>query len=325
LDTHGVVVIDGAMATELERHGFDLRDALWSAKVLIESPETIKRVHTDYFEAGADVAISASYQATFEGFARIGIDRRETRDLLRLSVRLAQEARDAFWDRLADSPTAKPRARPLVAASIGCYGAFLHDGSEYRGNYGLSINQLLDFHRERLEVLIESGPDLLACETLPCLAEAEALVELLEEFPDVPAWLSFSCKDNREVAEGQTLARCIDLAEQSERVIAVGINCTAPQHVSELLRSIAGRTLKPLIVYPNSGERWDAAAHAWRPTENTVDIPTAAPGWYELGARILGGCCRTTPETIDRLSESLHNHIDRRQRGTDGPTSMNDT
>src|SRR5574339_763097 len=206
LDRYPALVIDGALATELERRGCDLNDELWSARVLLEQPEIIKKVHFDYFMAGADCAISASYQATIEGFARRGLNREEALGLIQKSVLLAREARDEFW---ADASNRSGRARPFIAASVGPYGAYLADGSEYRGKYGLTEEELMDFHRPRLRALIGAGPDLLACETLPCLIEAQALAKLLREFPDAPAWISFTARDGEHVSDGQAFAECV--------------------------------------------------------------------------------------------------------------------
>lgn len=300
-----VAILDGGLASELERYGLDLDDPLWSAKVLLERPEAIARVHLDYFEAGADIAIGASYQATFEGFAARGVSRRETAALIQSSVRLAREASARFQQ----SPAAVDRPLPLVAASVGCYGASRHDGSEYRGQYGISRRELMAFHRERLKVLLDAGPDLLACETIPCMSEAEVLIELLERIAPtdrVPAWISFCCRDDRRVAEGQLLAECVALAERSDAVAAVGVNCTAPQHVAALLCDAAEQTSKPLVAYPNSGEVWDSRQHRWGPGGAAAcDIPTAATGWRDAGARLIGGCCRTTPVTIRALAVRL--------------------
>jgi homocysteine S-methyltransferase len=208
-EAHDVVLLDGALATELERRGADLRDPLWSAKLLLENPAMIRQVHHDYYAAGADVATTASYQATIPGLMRRGLDRQQAAEMLRRSVILAQEARDDFWG-LASNRT--NRLRPLVAASIGCYGAYLHDGSEYRGDYGLTVQQLIDWHRPRLEILADSGADLIACETIPCLAEGEALVKLLAEFPQTFAWLSFSCRDEFRLCHGEWFADAMELA-----------------------------------------------------------------------------------------------------------------
>src|SRR5688500_3648432 len=205
LDCHPALVIDGALATELERRGCDLKDKLWSAKILLEQPEIIKQVHLDYFKAGADCAITASYQATIEGFAKRGLNKEEAIALIKKSVELAREARDEFW---ADPGNRVGRPKPLVAASVGPYGAFLADGSEYRGNYGLSEAALIDFHRPRLAALVAAGADMLACETIPCLLEASALVRLLAEFPGVSAWMSFSARDERHIYYGERLADC---------------------------------------------------------------------------------------------------------------------
>ncbi len=299
LDRCGVVILDGGLATELERGGADLHDPLWSAKALLEMPDLVRKVHAAYFVAGADVATTATYQASFAGFARRGLDAEASADLMRLSVRLAQEARESFW---SDPAQHTGRLRPLIAASIGCYGAVLHDGSEYRGDYGLTCAQLEDFHRPRVEVLARSGADLLACETIPCQVEAEALVRLLAEF-QVPAWMSFSCADDRHVCHGESLADCIAAAAACEQVVAVGINCTSPRFVSRLLHSLASVTHKDLLVYPNRGDIWEAPAQCWVPGPDSVsDWGQAAREWHASGARILGGCCRTTTDDIQRLA-----------------------
>lgn len=307
LERKGVVILDGGLATELERRGADLRDPLWSAKMLLDDPELICAVHRDYLAAGADVITAASYQASFEGFARRGLDHHQAANLMRQSVALACAARDEFASTYPD------RLRPLVAASVGCYGAVLHDGSEYRGDYGLSVQQLMDWHRPRLEVLAESGADLLACETIPCLAEAEALALLLRENHDMPAWLSFSCRDEKRVWHGETLTECVAVARDMDNVVAVGVNCTAPKLVEGLLASIADE-IEPVndvasakrklgVAYPNSGEAWDAATHAWTSRPATCDWPTLARRWHARGARLIGGCCRTTPATIASIAQ----------------------
>jgi len=303
LEGEGFVVLDGALATELERRGASLDDPLWSAKVLIESPDRIESLHFDYFVSGADVGTSASYQATFEGFARRGIGAGRAERLLRLSVELVQRARDRFW---SQPEGREDRLRPLVAASVGCYGAFLHDGSEYRGDYGLSLSELMAFHRRRLRVLAGAGADLLAFETIPSRLEAEAIVRLLDEDLEAPpAWISFSCRNGQEVSHGERFADCVHLAGSSPRVVAVGINCTSPRHVSSLLRSAQDATHKLLLVYPNSGESWEASASTWLAGEPSPPLSDLASEWYRLGARVLGGCCRTTPAQISALRRVL--------------------
>ncbi len=302
LERHGVVIIDGALATELERRGADLSDALWSAKLLIEQPDLIRQVHYDYFLAGADIAITASYQATFEGFSRRGLSADQAADLMRLSVQLACDARDEFWAK----PAARHnRLRPLVAASVGAYGAYLADGSEYSGDYGLSAEALIDFHRDRMAVLVETEADLLACETIPCRIEGEALVELLAEFPQASAWLSFSCCDDSHVFHGERFSDCVRLAERSEQIIAVGVNCTPPQYVERLLWSARSVTGKPLVAYPNSGESWDSEAKCWVEGNGVTLFGEPAKRWHDAGGRLIGGCCRTRPEDIAAIAQAL--------------------
>lgn len=302
LKAQNVVILDGALATELERRGCDLNDPLWSARVLLETPELIRQVHADYFQAGADCAITASYQATFEGFARRGLTQTQAADLMQLSVKLAREARDAFW-RVPENQIG--RVKPFVAASVGAYGAFLADGSEYRGDYGLSESQLMAFHRPRLAVLAASGADILACETIPSLLEATALAKLLEEFPGTTAWISFSAKDGVRVNNGETFAECVQALENFGQVIAVGINCTPPQYIADLLRSARGLTQKPIVVYPNSGETYNPTLKRWSGEETCQSFATDARVWFEAGANLIGGCCRTNPEHIRALKLEL--------------------
>jgi homocysteine S-methyltransferase len=292
------MTLDGAMATELERRAADLADPLWSAKCLIEQPDAIRAVHLDYFEAGADIATTATYQATFEAFAGRGIARAAAAQLMRDAVDLAIEARAQFWGRPRNRAG---RLRPLIAASIGPYGAMLADGSEYRGNYALSDRGLAEFHRPRLEVLAGSGADLLACETLPSLREALVLARLLQEFPHSAAWISFSCRDGERNCEGQRIADCVAQLNDFPQIVALGVNCTAPQYITPLLQHMHGRTAKPLLAYPNSGEHYDAATKRWSAMHETGPFADAAPAWYAAGARLIGGCCRTGPTDIAAL------------------------
>ncbi|BEV70775.1 homocysteine S-methyltransferase [Paludibacterium sp. THUN1379] len=299
LQQQAVMVLDGALATELEARGCDLNDPLWSARVLIEQPALIRQVHADYFSAGADVATTASYQATFEGFARRGLDHEAAAGLMRRAVELAREARDAFW---AEPAHRAGRLKPLVAASVGPYGAMLADGSEYRGDYALDEEGLMAFHRPRMAELLAAGPDLLACETVPCLSEARALARLLGEFPQARAWISFSCRDGRHNSQGELLADCLAALEGFDQVLAVGLNCTAPGFVPELLQSARSATSKPLLVYPNSGEHYDPNGKCWHGERDPQAFASAARGWQQAGARLIGGCCRTSPADIAALA-----------------------
>ena len=285
LSTQSVLLLDGGLATELERRGADLNHELWSARVLLDKPDLLREVHLAFLRAGADIIASASYQASVEGLGHAGLDKPGALDLMRNSVTLAREARAEFGDEQGE------RLRPLVAASIGPYGACLADGSEYTGTYDLSAQQLVNFHRPRLEALLEGGPDIVAFETIPSLHEAEALVLLLEDYPDCLAWLSFSCRDGHHVSHGETFAACAALADQTGQIVAVGVNCTHPKWIPALLESAPGCS-KPLMAYPNAGEDWDATAKKWVPgTYSKLD----AEQWVRAGARIVGGCCRTTP------------------------------
>ena len=283
-----VLISDGGLATELEARGHDLTDALWSARLLVDAPEEIAAVHTAFFRAGARIATTASYQASFEGFRARGLGRDETGRLLRRSVELAVSARD--------------EAGPgrWVAASVGPYGAALADGSEYRGRYGLSVKQLESWHEPRLQLLAESGADVLALETVPDVDEAEALLNAVRRL-GVPAWLSYTIDGGRTRA-GQPLAEAFALATGVPEIVAVGVNCCAPDDVLPAIE-VAERTGKPVIVYPNSGEHWDNTRREWLgPSRFSAAL---ARQWVAAGARIVGGCCRVRPADIADIACGL--------------------
>ncbi|KAL8470651.1 hypothetical protein ACS0TY_033274 [Phlomoides rotata] len=256
----GCAVVDGGFATQLERHGATIDDPLWSALCLIKDPDLIKRVHLEYLEAGADILVTSSYQASLPGFQARGLSMEEAESLLTKSVRIAVEARESFWS------SVKSYNRALVAASIGSYGAYLADGSEYSGNYGpdVSLEKLKDFHRRRLQVLVEAGPDLLAFETIPNKLEAQACVELLDEGNvSIPSWICFSSVDGENAASGESFEECLNIINKSRQVSAVGINCAPPHFVLSLIQRFKQSTSKAIVVYPNSGEIWDGVAKRW--------------------------------------------------------------
>lgn len=290
------LILDGALATELEARGCNLADALWSAKVLMENPELIYQVHYDYFAAGAHCAITASYQATPQGFAQRGLDETQALALIRQSATLAKRARD---DYRAASGSSAPL---LVAGSVGPYGAFLANGAEYRGDYALPEDEMKAFHRPRIAALLEAGVDLLACETLPSFAEAEALVSLLAEFPDSSAWFSFTLRDAQHISDGTPLSKVAALLNAAPQVVALGINCVALESVTPALRSLQALCDKPLLVYPNSGEQYDASSKTWHSAPSGCTLHDKFPEWQQAGARLIGGCCRTTPQDIAAIA-----------------------
>jgi homocysteine S-methyltransferase len=298
LRTGSPVVLDGGLATELEAMGEDLSDALWSARLLADAPERIETAHLAFYRAGARVATTASYQATFQGFAARGVDHEAAAELIRRSVTLADRARSRALEEGIPGPL-------FVAASIGPYGAFLADGSEYRGGYGRSVSWLRDFHRERLEVLAATGADVLAVETIPEVEEAMALASLVADDDEAAAWISFSCADGTRIRSGAPIEEAVDSVAGARGVVAVGVNCTAPEHVPELIGRIRSVTGLPVIAYPNSGEGWDAAARAWTGAPGADVDAVAAAGWVAAGARLVGGCCRVGPGRIAAIAAAL--------------------
>jgi homocysteine S-methyltransferase len=289
------VLLDGGLATELEAAGQRLDTALWSAALLESNPVAIVAAHRAYLEAGAEIVTSASYQASREGYARFGIGSPDADRLIASSVILAREA-CAAW--AAARPGAPARR---VAASVGPWGAILHDGSEYTGAYGVRPAALRRFHAPRLAVLDAAGADLLAVETIPSHAEAEVLAGLLDDCR-TPAWVSFSCRDEQSISDGSELADVARLFSGHRTVFALGINCTAPHFVPPLIRIL--RDVAPdlaVVVYPNSGEVYDAAGNAWSGSTETDGFVAAAEGWFAAGATYIGGCCRIGPTHIAKL------------------------
>lgn len=290
------LILDGALATELEARGCNLADTLWSAKVLMENPELIYQVHYDYFAAGANVAITASYQATPLGFAARGLDSGQASALIRQSVALAQRARDDY--RAATGS----QAPLLVAGSVGPYGAYLANGAEYRGDYALPAAEMKDFHRPRVAALLEAGVDLLACETLPSFGEIQALISLLAEFPHSSAWFSFTLRDAQHLSDGTPLSKVAEVINAAPQVVAVGLNCVALKSVTPALQTLQALTDKPLLVYPNSGEQYDAVSKSWHSAPSGCTLHDKFPEWQQAGARLIGGCCRTTPQDIAAIA-----------------------
>ena len=284
------LIVDGGLATGLEELGHELHPRLWSAGVFLDSPHAVEELHGAYLDAGADVLVTASYQMSFDGLAREGLDAAAVEAALCGTVETARRA-------------ARRRARPtLVAASVGPYGAVLADGSEYRGDYDLGIEELAAFHRRRLEVLRRSGADLLAIETIPSLEETRALCALLSEHDGIDAWISFSCRDGAHIADGHRIRQASALLEACPAVRAVGVNCTAPEFVADLMDAIREGSGKPIIVYPNSGETWDAVRRRWSGNSAEERFVELAREWARKGAWAIGGCCRVGPRVIRELS-----------------------
>lgn len=300
LDRDRPILIDGGLATQLEAQGCDIGNALWSASLLRSNPEAIVQATRAYLDAGAECVATATYQASREGFATLGLSADQANELMLLSVDLAVRARDEY---LATNPDID--FVPFIAASIGPYGAMLHDGSEYKGKYGVTAETLRDFHEARLRLFDESEADVLAIETIPSRLEAEVLVDLLADC-DTPAWISFSCGDDTHISDGTPITEVVAFFNDLPAVVAVGVNCTPPQFVPELVRKLrAAAPSKSVIAYPNSGEVYCVDDNSWSGTVTPGDCASAALTWVDAGASIVGGCCRMGPEHIQAMRDAI--------------------
>jgi homocysteine S-methyltransferase len=294
----GIHVLDGGLASELEYLGARIDGPLWSAHVLEEAPEKVVAVHRAYIEAGAECIETASYQVSRMGYAEIGLAPEQADAALLRSVVLARQAADAF-----------PGRRIVIAASLGPYGAALHNGAEYHGNYACTHAELVEFHRQRIEVLAGASgaerPDLLAFETLPSLGEAQAIGEALSAWPELSAWFSFTCPDGEHVAHGERLRDCAAAVAGFPQTIAIGVNCTAPSLIAALIGELRAAANLPIIVYPNSGEGWDAVRRCWTGSNDPAGYGSLARTWFASGAQVAGGCCRTRPEHIRQVADAV--------------------
>lgn len=292
------IVLDGAMSDELEKQGIDTNSKLWTGAALINDLDKVYQAHMDYFEAGAQLVITDTYQANIQAFVNAGYSEEQAEKFIQNGVKIAQKARDDF-----EQKTGKHN---YVAATIGSYGAFLADGNEYRGDYDLSPKEYLDFHLPRLKAVLSQNPDLIALETQPKLDEPVAVSNWLSQNArDIPVYVSFTLKNAQQISDGTTLQEAITKIDQFEQVFAIGVNCISPTIVSDALTEISKYTSKPLVVYPNLGAVYDPEVKQWKDVEDKFDFAELTKEWYKLGARLIGGCCTTGPKEIATISKTL--------------------
>ena len=300
LKNSSLIPLDGGLATELESRGHNLNSDLWSAQLLLNDPGAIFDSHMAYLRAGAQIITTASYQATIPGLVESGMSYDDAVAIIKSSVDIACDARDCFANE-----SGLPGA--LIAASIGPYGAYLADGSEYRGQYGMSVSELEEFHSGRLAILDASRADILACETIPDITEAQALNNLLQQC-DTPSWVCFSCKDSLHLHDGTPIEKAAVIFKNNSNVVALGVNCTSPEYVSGLIQVLVkSDTEKAIVVYPNSGEEYCGHNKTWKNTSDSdvesISFSELTVQWAEQGAQIIGGCCRTSPDDISSLAD----------------------
>lgn len=302
-----ILVLHGPLGTELEYMGYDVSGKLWSAKYLLEKPEVIQELHEIYLNNGSNILTTSTYQATIPGLEAAGLNPEQAANIIRLTVQLANQARDNYWQRLS-SEAQQQSVYPLISGDVGPYAAYLADGSEYTGQYGdATIQDLKDFHRIRIQLFLEQGVDMLALETIPNRLEVQALTELLsEEFPQVEAYMSFTAQEVGKISDGTALKDVIALVEDCPQILAVGFNCTQPRLFDELLQELRTLTMKPLATYPNSGETYDGTTQTWHHShEGEGSLVEQSLHWIHLGAQIVGGCCRTRPAEIAALAQAV--------------------
>lgn len=302
-----ILVLHGPLGTELEARGYDVSGKLWSAKYLLENPEVIRELHETYLNDGSNILITSTYQATIPGLEAAGLNPSQAADIIRLTVQLAYQARESYWQNLSEEQK-NQTIYPLISGDVGPYAAYLADGSEYNGHYGdVTLQELKDFHRPRIQLFLEQEVDMLAVETIPNVLEVQALTELLsEEFPQVEAYMSFTAQEVGKISDGTPIKDVIVLVETCSQIVAVGFNCTQPHLYDDLLQEIRSLTIKPLVTYPNSGETYDGTTQTWHHShEGKCSLVDQSLKWIDLGAQIVGGCCRTRPTEIAALVQAI--------------------
>lgn len=304
-------VLDGGLASELEYRGARIDTPLWSAQVLEDEPEKLREVHRAYIDSGAQCIATCSYQVSRMGYIEVGLTAKDADAALLRSVEIARSVVAGF-----------PNRRVLVAGSLGPYGAALHNGGEYTGNYDCSYDDLVRFHRERINIFANAPesqrPDLLAFETFPSLEELRAVGEALDPWPAIEAWFSFSCRDPKHVSHGESVAECTALVASFPQAVAIGVNCVPPSWIPSLIAELRAASSKPVMVYPNSGEGWDAVNRCWIGVSDPAEFGAEAAKWFNAGARIVGGCCRTRPAHIREVAQAalaISSRTDRRNVG----------
>ncbi|MDD7408418.1 MAG: homocysteine S-methyltransferase [Anaerovoracaceae bacterium] len=305
------LVMDGPMGTELETRGYDVNDALWSAKFLREDPGAIEQIHYDYFAAGADIVTCASYQASIPGFLKAGYSEVDAEELIALSMKLVLEARERWWN---DSGRESGRPYPLAAGDIGPYGAYLADGSEYTGAYELTEQQYRDFHLRRMQILKDAGAEIFAVETMPRLDEAVSCARMLEDL-DADYWISFSFRNENEISEGTDIKTVVEALKDLPHLKALGVNCTPPEIVEKIIEGYRSCTDLPICAYPNSGEIYDGITKTWHGAPDGICFSDRIQKWIDAGASLIGGCCRTRPDDIKAVASRMHKKV--RVRGAD--------
>lgn len=316
-----ILVKSGGFSTQLARHVQEKIDGhpLWGSRFDQHNPTAVVQTHLDFLLNGAQIILSNTYQSSVEGFMEhLKLSREESIQLIRKSVQLTKEAKFKYQEMVEKTNGIPEPGLPLIMASIGPYGAHLHDGSEYKGSYSKRVSRedIQNWHRPRIDACLAEGVDGLAVETIPCQMEAEAVVDmLLQDYPDVKFWVSFQCKDNETLAHGEPFSNAaysiwnkVKETNAVDRLIAVGVNCLNPKFVKPLFQSLhtlAGAESIPLIVYSNRGEIYDEKQEEWTGRDECIPLDSYVPEWLEMGARIIGGCCRVYPEDILRIRKFI--------------------
>ncbi|MEQ9764542.1 homocysteine S-methyltransferase [Streptococcus jiangjianxini] len=309
LSQKDVVILHGALGTELEARGYDISGELWSAKYLINDSDAITKIHEDYVLAGADIITTSTYQASLSSLQGVGISNQEAEALIIKSVELAKAARKKAWEKV-DEKVKGTRVYPLISGDVGPYAAYLADGSEYTGEYGqVSKETLKDFHRSRIALFLKEEVDLLALETMPNILEIKALTELLsEEFPEAEAYISVTSQDGASLSDGTGLRELVALVQDCPQIIALGVNCSSPEICEKVLSQLVGLTSLPLVAYPNSGEVYHGDTQTWHASDSvTHEVAAYHKKWQEMFEQLtlVGGCCRTRPDDIKKLRDGL--------------------
>ncbi|MGV2875897.1 homocysteine S-methyltransferase [Macrococcus capreoli] len=284
-----ITLLDGGFGTTVEAYGYDVKHELWSTHLIKEHPEAILKVHQAFVNNGAEIILTNTYQGAVQSFLNTGYTEREAEGYLQAAVELAHQS---------------VSSNVLVAASLGPYGAMLGNGSEYTGAYQVRQSDYIEYHMQRLNILIEAGIRVFAFETIPNIEEVKAVKALLEDYPDIEAWLSVTLKDSAHLSDGTPIEEVIEVVNGIDNVHAFGVNCTSVKVIDGAVERLLALSEKAIILYPNGGRKYDAVEKVWI-DQDDISLIEATVKWKQLGVKIIGGCCQVGPEEIGALSAVL--------------------
>lgn len=324
------LVLDGALGTQLESiipNDSEIQpknDPLWSTKVLMTQPKLIERIHYQYLQSGSDIIMTSTYQASCAGLIKYANS--YTDEVAHVWERSVDMANNAIRRHKLENNTKPIRNRdPIICGSVGPYGAFLANGAEYTGEYGMISNEELEKHHFKLLQFLILHPDvkLIAIETIPNFREFKVLVNLLTKLlslhgPNQKFYLSINVRNESEMCDGTPVEKVMNylnfkmktMGILQRNIFAIGYNCVDYHLVTSLIDNLTmfNEFHIPMIVYPNLGYVYSTKHEEYIAYQDTNELELMILDWLKRGVKIIGGCCGSGPQEIEKISEVVNNY-----------------